>query len=376
MGKATVDPTKFARVTAREKSLMVKLRKEGVAIHTPAARFRRSTETVSRHTDDKGVAKAAAVVGRPRKVTPALAKKLLNTYTAMIAKADAQYEVAMNMVKKKLRLKIAERTLFRFFHSRGIHMRPLYEKPTLTADDKRMRLKWATQHQRRTAKQWRKSPHAIIDNKVFQVYTTGKARAYAARRRVRGAYRARAAKLTTGHTKPAKTLKFNTGAKSVMIACAVGAGRVLMWHEVSGAWNAAAASKMYAGPLRRSLERAYPRFKGTWKVMEDNDSAGYKSNAAQEAKKRNNIEPLSLPRRSPDLNPLDYSVWAQINRKMRAQEAKFSKTKKETRAEFLRRLRRCAMGLSSDYVNETIGDLRSRCQKLVAAKGGHFPDRA
>ena len=141
MGKATVDPTKFARVTAREKSLMVKLRKEGVAIHTPAARFRRSTETVSRHTDDKGVAKAAAVVGRPRKVTPALAKKLLNTYTAMIAKADAQYEVAMHMDKKKLRLKIAERTLFRFFHSRGIHMRPLYEKPTLTADDKRMRLK-------------------------------------------------------------------------------------------------------------------------------------------------------------------------------------------------------------------------------------------
>ena len=149
-----------------------------------------------------------------------------------------------------------------------------------------------------------------------------------------------------------------------------------MWHEVSGAWNAAAASKLYAGPLRRSLERAYPRFKGTWKVMEDNDPAGYKSNAAQEAKKRNNIEPLSLPRRSPDLNPLDYSVWAQINRKMRAQEAKFAKTKKETRAEFLRRLRRCAMGLSSDYVNETIGDLRSRCQKLVAAKGGHFPDRA
>ena len=39
--------------------------------------------------------------------------------------------------------------------------------------------------------QWKTVPHAIIDNKHFQIYVTDKGREYAARRGVGGVYRKR-----------------------------------------------------------------------------------------------------------------------------------------------------------------------------------------
>ncbi len=90
------------------------------------------------------------------------------------------------------------------------------------------------------------------------------------------------------------------------------------------------------------------------------------------AKAESGIETLDLPMRSPDLSPLDYSVWAEINRKMRKQEKNWPKSKRETRAAYLARLRRTAMSLPSDYIEKVIGNLQKRCTKLVNAKGGHF----
>ena len=50
--------------------------------------------------------------------------------------------------------------------------------------------------------------------------------------------------------------------------------------------------------------------------MEDNDPAGYKSSKGMAAKAAAGIETLDLPKRSPDLNPLDFSFWAAANQKM------------------------------------------------------------
>lgn len=229
------------------------------------------------------------------------------------------------------------------------------------------------EHRRRTAQQWMVFPHAIMDNKVFPVFLSGKARDLAARRSVRGAYRGRAASVTQYHTKPSKCLKQNMG-PSVMITCAIGNGKVLMWHEVKGRWNAEAAAKMYTGPLSRSLRRAYPSRRAAWRIMEDNDPTGYKSGKAVLAKRAARMAPLSFPRRSPDLNPLDYSVWAEINRRMREQESKWPYSKRESRREYLRRLRRTAMSLPKAFIDKAIGNMRHRLRQVEAARGGHFPE--
>ena len=225
----------------------------------------------------------------------------------------------------------------------GVYFRPMYEKPEVMSGDKLLHNAFAEEHGDRTAAQWNGYMHAAIDNKIFQVYTNGKARDFAARRTIRGVYRTQSRVNTTGNTKPSSTLKKNTGARSVMVTCAIGVGRVLFWHVVpSNKWNAAAAEHMYRKGLEPALKRACPGAR-RWRLLEDNDPAGYKSRLAEQCKKELKINPLSLPPRSPDLNPLDFTIWAEINKRMRLQESKWSKSKTETRAQFIKRLRRTAM---------------------------------
>ena len=52
-----------------------------------------------------------------------------------------------------------------------------------------------------------------------------------------------------------------------------------------------------------------------------------------------------LPRRSPDLNVLDYSLWHAINERMREEEKQFPTNRKETKEQHLERLRATALGL-------------------------------
>ena len=59
---------------------------------------------------------------------------------------------------------------------------------------------------------------------------------------------------------------------------------------------------------------------------------------------------------------------------MRQQERRFRKGRRETRAEFISRLRRTAMGLSPAFVKKTIGNMKERCQRLYASKGHHFEE--
>ena len=214
----------------------------------------------------------------------------------------------------------------------------------------------------------------MIDNKTFPVFLNGKFRDYAARRRVRGAYRTRKTNLKEGYVKPPKHVKVNTGAKSAMVMCAIGNGKVLLWHVVEGMWNARAAAAAYGGPLREALQKEYPGVKGRWRVLEDNDPAGYNSRKGLEAKRDAGINAFKLPPRSPDLNPLDYSVWSEVNRRMREQEATWPAEKCETRRQYLVRLKRTAMGLPREYIRNSIGALADKCAQVVAAKGGHIAE--
>ena len=80
---------------------------------------------------------------------------------------------------------------------------------------------------------------------------------------------------------------------------------------------------MYTNVLAKALKRAFPNQRAHFSVIEDNDPAGYKSRAGVDAKKKAGIAADSLPKRSPDLNVLDYALWNATHRRMRAQESKY-----------------------------------------------------
>ena len=81
----------------------------------------------------------------------------------------------------------------------------------------------------------------------------------AARHATYGAYRKPVKGLHKAYVKPKGKLHHNTGAKGCLIQAAVGHGRVLVWHEVEGSWNGAAAEALYSGPLKTALRRNYPQ---------------------------------------------------------------------------------------------------------------------
>ena len=83
---------------------------------------------------------------------------------------------------------------------------------------------------------------------------------------------------------------------------------------------------------------------------------------------------FTIPKRSPDLNVLDYSIWSEVERRMRNQEQRWPETKRETREEFGVRLNRTAKNLSPKFVNAAICNKKVRCERLYKAKGGLFEE--
>ena len=59
---------------------------------------------------------------------------------------------------------------------------------------------------------------------------------------------------------------------------------------------------------------------------------------------------------------------------MRKAEAKWSEDKKETREQYLARLRRVAKATPSTLINKAMQQMANRCELLFKAKGGHFEE--
>ena len=322
-------------------------------------------------------------VGRPRALSDAQVDRLAKKTQELVQKNEKRTpkrDVTKKQIKHSARVKASLRTISRRFKERKITFGPYKEKILLSADDKAERLKFAKKHAGKSPAQWNKSLHAVIDNKWFQVYHNGKHRDWIARRSCRGVYRGPGdGKYESWYVKPKGELRYNTGMKSACIMGGIGKGKVLMWAEnPAKKWSGKAAATMYKKNLAQGLRKAYPAMgkkpKPSWVVLEDNDPAGYKSKAGAEAKKEASIKTLDLPKRSPDLNPLDFRIWHEVNRRMRATEQKWKAGKKESREQYLARLSRTAKSIPAPFVKSAVGDLTRRCKLVIKAKGGHFEE--
>ena len=180
--------------------------------------------------------------------------------------------------------------------------------------------------------------------------------------------------LKASYVKFTSTLKFNTGARGVMVLAAVAPGGVILWEYVKGPrWNGAVAAHMYKGALLTALKKRYPG-RSQFKILKDNDPAGFKSSKGMQAKKEAHIKTMNIPKRSPQLNVCDYALWSEVNRRMRRQERLWAETKTETRAAYLKRLRRTALRLPASFCEKSIKDMHRRCRLLFEAKGKHFEE--
>ena len=307
--------------------------------------------------------------GRPPVFSDAQVQFMKRKLSELVRKAECKYTVTVSMLKKACKLKASLKSISRALHAEGIYFRKLREKPVLTKADIKARLAFARKYHTKSKSWWAKHLDVAIDAKFFKACLTNEARVRAAQRATFGAYRACGEGLDAGYVKPKGTLNYNTGARSLLIVGGIGHGKMLLWHQVPNSrWNGKAAAAMYS-KLLAALQKNVPA-KRHYQLLEDNDPSGFKSKKGIAAKEEAKLNVLEIPRRSPDLSVMDYAVWSEINRRMRRQERKWPKSKRETRAQFAARLRRTANNLPPTFLENSLGDMQRRCKRVLEAKGG------
>ena len=299
-------------------------------------------------------------------LSPRVVQKMNRVRKGLVKKADNQREVRRGDVIRSSRApKVHRVTALRSFRREGLDVqrRRPREKPDRTKAHAAERVEMCQALERRAATYFTNGVDMIIDNKKFDVPTTERARAYMNKTRVRGHLRTPGEGALPEFTRPGrKKNRMYTGG-SASVCAGISNGRIVLWHYFPRMWNGQVPADLYAGPIFDALRKARGE-KKQYLVLEDNDPTGYKSGKAVAAKARLHIKAMMFPRYSPDLNPLDYSLWHEIEQRMVQRQP----AKVETVEGYQKRLRLVALRLElSAQVARTSASARGAWTLTCAA---------
>ena len=71
---------------------------------------------------------------------------------------------------------------------------------------------------------------------------------------------------------------------------------------------------------------------------------------------------------------MDFAVWAEVEKRLRAREEQWPSAKHETRTAFERRLDLTARALPCDFIDDSIMGMQRRCKRALDAEGGLFEE--
>ena len=283
-------------------------------------------------------------------------------------KKRKRYEVTLDFALQKWRgAKIAKRTAERLLAARGIQWRRPREKPILTPEDVKDRLRFAKKFKGKSPKFWRNC--AALDGKSFAVVLNAKHRRRAGPQRLRGIYRkgGTVESLASFRVRKKGKERQMVGGRLGIIGAICGPRQEVFIYEIKDTWSAAEAVKMYR-ELGTFLKKYYPK-RRRWTLIEDNDPGGLATKAANKVKKQLSMDPIGLPKRSPDLSPMDYAVWDHVVAKMRSHERRMG-IRKETKAKYIDRLKRTIKTADKKFLSGVQCSMRRRLQQVYARKGG------
>jgi hypothetical protein len=305
--------------------------------------------------------------GRKRVYSRKNVSKMNRERKALIKKAAGEYEVHWDDIMKKARVPKADpTTAARAFAREGIDVawRSPREKPLRGPEHEKERMDACRRWRFYKDDYFTDSVDLIMDNTTWDVPATARARKYLNQRKVRGHLRTRGEGLQSECTKPSgKKHNMNTGGKLKIVA-GISKCRVALWHYIEGPWNGEVAASVYRGPIQKVLRRRCGD-KRRYLILEDNDPVGYKSGKAMEAKAELNVRTLQFPRYSPDLNPMDYFLWQEVEARM----AKNTPKKLETVEAFKTRVRKTALGIPEAVIRKGVSSMKNRVQNCFASKG-------
>ncbi len=299
--------------------------------------------------------------GRPRLITATKLRRLNICRLSLLSKKPGM-EVTLSMVKKAARVSCDDTTVSRALKHLGVAWRKPRVKPQRTEDQIKARKCWCKKYQKPKKGFWENC--VFIDCKKFDMALSKAQRIRQNRLRIRGVLRTRGEGLEPSMTKPSAT-KHRAALPSAHVFAAVFDGRVRVFRYIVGRWNAAEAVASYDA-LQSALRKRRPAAsKAT--IVEDNDPAGFKSRAGIERKREHKMNVISLPPYTPELQPLDYSLWRAIESKVASKLE--TKKRKLSVKEFKQLLQRTAYSLPTSVVQAAVEAMPRRVLAILQADG-------
>ena len=306
--------------------------------------------------------------GRKRALTRADVVKMNKTRLKLIddPKIGGKREVHWDEVIEKAGMNVSPSAVREAFQREGINVkwRRPREKPQKAPEHLAERTE--------LCRRWRFLPNdhfvdgvdMIIDNKAWDYPADERSRTYLQRQKIRGHLRLPSEGLKPAFTKPnPKKHRINPGG-SLMVCAGICNSRVAVWHYINAKWNGGVAAATYRDVIAPAMRRRRG-VKQVYKVVEDNDPSGYKSNKAIAAKQALCIEAVQFPRYSPDLNPLDFFLWEDIRKRLEESAPRG----KETKGAFQARLRSVAMATSPVLIRKALRNVKKRAAAVFHASG-------
>jgi hypothetical protein len=285
-------------------------------------------------------------------------------------KTNLGIEITASILKRKLKFRgISDETLRRALAKAGYRWLRPRRAADLTKEDRKDRKKFCAKYMNFPISVLKRKFGLCLDEKTFVWRSMPAGRMYERRKEVRGAY---AKKDKRGkRIPPTRPGGKNAPGRSKGGKIGVCAGfvdnRMVLWHAYKGCIS---AKKFCSSGLRRALEGSKEMGKrGTRVILMDNCKA-------HRAKKTDaflddlGVNCIDFPVRSPDLMPLDFTIWRALLYRLRRQEEKIKG--RETLGAFKARLRRTAMRLPEDFFDRVWGEWRRRLRRCHEAGGGHF----
>ena len=251
------------------------------------------------------------------------------------------------------------RSVSRYFNTQKYGFFVTRKKGLLSESDLRQRVAFAKKIRKKYPPNfWTEDVAFYLDGVAF-VYKTNpaeQARAPGAR-----TWRKRSQGLKRGCT--SKGRKEGTGGRYVRLIVAISYGKGIIvcepYQKMSGAY--------FASFIRRNFEHMFEdadKDSSTW--VQDGDPS-QNSRAAQSAMKDVNAHLLSIPPRSPDLNPIE-NMFHLVHKKL-SDGALRSDICKETFEEFEKRVIDTLYSISLDTINKTIESMDKRLKDIIENHG-------
>ena len=265
---------------------------------------KRSVVRWSSNKPQKGVKKKQ---GRPGWWSVDREKQLVSEMKSIQGGRELQKECTAALLKKRLKIPLSESTIRRKLNSLGYFFRRPMSYAQLEPSDIRERLDFASAHVGRQSRFW-ESGTLFIDSKKFRIGNTPAARRHNAACAVRGVWRKVGEPRVHSRPRKGDLCKY----PGVNIMGGVMGGKVVLW-EAHTKFTSAVLQQMIAKCQKKCEKAGHP----IRRIVLDQHVC-HTSKETRAFFKRVGLQALYVPKRSPDLSLMDYSVWSDVESRMRA----------------------------------------------------------